>query len=586
MASFKDRFKYFIEYPAGVTTEVFPTNDPPKFSISKERGKLFYRLKMVGDLFFLGDSYQFFKDIEDDDHCAEMLLSISVHGQMIDGFVIQMQNAVINKSYCSISVSPVINDAYTCLSSVLDYSANVLQLTTKNVVNVATGTIVTRRAPLVGYDTATGLVPLTSTLPHSTTDLPDLAGWVAIENHFQDFTPAIPGNSPPYSANHYTIWVREQVTSATQPPGDGWIFNGGSQWVRSPQILFDYDNSISPSILNPVWHIEYYLAQGSLISIDNGVLLGEAIESILAQSGCSLTVVSNFLNINGDGTAPANDEYTHAINKLQNLMMFQKSDVKRSEVSNNASIGVLTIKEVFEMLETGFQVFPVVVGSVLRLENITYFQKTLSIDLTGGVYRRWVKGLNSYEYDNTENPRFEYFEWMENNFCSTEFQGQPFDYGAACSNKDSENKVTRRAGRFITDIASIIKNPDSFSDDGFVLVNTHFFNGAFSFDFEVSKYPGFGLLLNGHLSFPNLQYHYFQHYRYQLEAQQYGFTVSFLSRRKNKKQTPISIPGFSVASFLAFNPSGYISTAVSSEGELESLEWDSKTGVAVFSVVH
>ena len=56
-------------------------------------------------------------------------------------------------------------------------------------------------------------------------------------------------------------------------------------------------------------------------------------EYLMLQSGCGLTVQSDFFNINPPGLNPSNSAYDKAFLELQELVVFQKSDIK-SEYNN------------------------------------------------------------------------------------------------------------------------------------------------------------------------------------------------------------------------------------------------------------
>lgn len=318
--------------------------------------------------------------------------------------------------------------------------------------------------------------------------------------------------------------------------------------------------------------------------IDNGMLFEDVLDVMLGTGGidCPLTVVSNFFQINPDGTNPSNDAYTTAIANLNNMVVFQKSDVKRPGVSENATVANIKFEELFEWLATMFKVYPAIEGSTLRLEHVSYYEsKPVGIDLTASLYARWIADKNKYTYKTDKLPRFEFFQWMDDANTSAKMRTGGLTYGQACSSEGEE--VTNVAARVNTDLEGIISNPENFVDDGFVFINAFLLSGAY-YAIEETIQGTAQIALNGHLSFRNLIPYYHRWYAYQTEVSGLGIiALTIESTRPVKEGEPISINGWCCSDFINFDPNSTATTEIG-DGEITSIEFSVKNGRATFNL--
>lgn len=567
-----DRLLFEVEYPSGTWNEVNPVNEDFVFSKTKEEGQFFYRLQMETKPTFSKDaSWDFISDIELNDHCADLNLRVTCPmegGVTLYEGKIKLSKSDFDFSRCVASVGTETEDNYTCIKNGLKQEVNLLDLITtgdRKTLNLSLGTLEYAYCPgPSSYNTI--VVPSPTPLPEQTGCLTELDGWVLLENRFINISPV--AGAPPYTADARTVWVRHTLDSATTPPGTGWVNIGGTTWVREPEVEFDFDNSSTGGFADTgTFNVIFKLVYADLGPIDNGMHLQDVLTELLGTGGinCPLSIVSNFFSINPDGTEPSNDAYTESAANLADVLVFQKSDVKRWDAGENATNGKMKLEELFEWMATMFKVFPSVDGTTLRIEHISYYEsKPVGLDLTAAAYSRWMANKYKYSYNTDRLPRYEYFEWMDNDSTTARMATLGLQYGGACSAEGEE--VTNVASRVNPDLAAILNNPDRFADDGFVFVAAYETGGEY-YAIEEEIQGTSQVALNGHLSFRNLIPNYHKWYAYQenVTGQDIvSFTVE--STRPLKEGEPITLPGWCCTDFINFDPDSTVITQIGDGG--------------------
>ncbi len=248
-----------------------------------------------------------------------------------------------------------------------------------------------------------------------------------------------------------------------------------------------------------------------IVSIDNGRKLHQVMQTLLDKAcfGSGLTIVSDFLQWNPDNVSSIN-YVTGELNKLRNLIIFQKSDVKRPAVSGNATKGEINYKDLIEqvlnLLNCGYRID----DTVFRLEHISWFETDLGINLLSIDKKKQLQGTKKYSYDETKLPKYEKFEMMESG--SADFVGTDIVYESNCVNNSPENKKTVSVDKITTDVMYCLENPSSqgdVSDDGFVIV-------ACDPDYNVYYEPGIleaNTTINNVLSWAHLHRDFWKHGR-------------------------------------------------------------------------
>lgn len=195
-----------------------------------------------------------------------------------------------------------------------------------------------------------------------------------------------------------------------------------------------------------------------------GRLFRDVMEYLITESGCGLTVQSDFFNINPPGLNPSNSAYDKAFLELQELVVFQKSDIKRFDATNDSdrpSWGT-KLKEILDDLWIMFKVKPSIVDdNILRLEHISFYESLAGNDYTNEYY------IKELQRDNSDTPRLTRFYFRDPQ-ASEYFAGLPIEI--YCGEGEAEKRCTQ----FYTDLifATDANNAESVGDDGFFLMAT------------------------------------------------------------------------------------------------------------------
>lgn len=588
MAKLSEKLKFEIEYPSGTWVQVYPTNEDFVFKKTREETGRIFTLEMDTDPVFKKDaSWDFISDIEVNDHCADLNIRVTCPlegGVTLYEGKVRLSKSEFNFSDCVARIKTQPEDGFTCLKDGLKKQINVLPLvatTSRKTLNMSIGTLEYQYCPGPTEADYSGNIAVSNpfVLPVQDSCLSELDGWVALENKFRFIT----GGSAPWTAQNQTRWVRLTVDSATEPPGEGWTNIGGTTWVKSPEVVFDFENSSTGFGTESTYQTIYQLSYSATEPIDNGMLFSDMLSAMLGSGGinCPLTVVSNFFSISADGTNPSNDAYTKAQAGLANLIVFQQSDVKRPSVSENATVAYLKMEELLAWLYDMFKVIPYISGTTLYLEHVSYFESNpVSLDLTASPYDKWTKRKNSYKYKEEETPRYEFFKWQADSYASGKFRTAGILYGSACAGTGED--VTHQLVRVNTDIESILLNPSNFEDDGFVFVAAALFDGEY---YAVDEpLQGFSAVtpINGHLSFRNLIPYYHRWQAYQETASGVDLaTLTIVSTRATKENEPVTISGWCCTDFINFGPDSKV-TMPTGDSDVVSVEFSVRNGTATF----
>ena len=565
--------KYEFEITiGGVTTQVFPAIDDLVFEWSLEDGEEFYRQRVTTPLVFVNnsklaiDDYDYFKAIEDStDRCDEIVIEIysncTTPRTLIATGLVILTKADWDEDRCTVTIPFTVNDEYTCLIANQDEVVDFSGLTTYTV------------SSFVGeIETAGSFTNDNPTRLGETYIPPGLTGseWKLIRYTAELISP--------------TIWqetwefVREKVIGGTQPPGFGWVAEG-SDWVR--EVITDLLSSQAfPGTFGTDLDIRYQVRGNEDFEADNGRLLSDIIELVVAQCG-TLTLVSNFFNINPDGTEPANTVYAAANTYLDTLAVWQKSDIKRFGDLNNATKLSISWADLYENLKNLFNVHIAITGTTLRLEHISYFAEVQGLDLTTQK-ASYLNGTRSYSYDDGSLANVEKFAFMDS--VSDSFNGFDITYSSSCVDPEA-SAVNYRATLFTTDLDFCLDFPEDVDDDGFFLANLALYDG----NLYIQKYtvPGFASLgpqFNGHLAFPNLHEFYWKHGRMFMTGNMNGSATTFESSKRIKEQAPISFK-FCCDELLAFDVNELMNSQYG-WGRINTATYSTKTEALTVNLLH
>src|SRR5690554_4737259 len=171
-----------------------------------------------------------------------------------------------------------------------------------------------------------------------------------------------------------TTWVREKWVGFGAPTTSGWITDGSGNYYRTLTTI-------------PVVGNDQQYAQdmtrvfGYLNAIGNGRYLNDVLQNLINQ-GCNYNIVSNFFGINPDGSQPDNIAYDYALDNTQELILFDKIDAKTLNPDELGTNKPMTLKALWEDLQTIFNLEMRLDEGVLRIEHVSYFENKFMLDLT------------------------------------------------------------------------------------------------------------------------------------------------------------------------------------------------------------
>jgi hypothetical protein len=522
-------YQFFLTLPDASVVEVFPYVEDLAFSWAKEEGQVFYRFKVDSELIFLDDPGKGISDfstlftIENSaDRCETIEIEIKkrcggVFSTFFSGYL-NLTEGQWNLDACQLTITPQPNDDYTCWYRNWKEEKNILDLPSK----VSAKTYVAS-----SLEEITCLDIITPSFPQGTYNDSCISPGVGWTVKFYDWN-GVAGTIE-------TTWVRENAGTGTQPPGAGWI-NDGGDWVRAVPTKRVVFSEIPTELTIEQYEVIGFNADEEPFVMDNGVSLENVIDLLNPCAGT--TVVSNFFSINADGSNPSNDAYTEAQSNFDNLHIWQKTDAKNPEASENATGGDMSWKDLVDLFANAFQVYAVIDGGTLRIEHISYYENNANgLDLTSSQYAKYLRGTRSYSYDISEQPIREKFEWMDK--MSVDFSGLPIEYDNSCTQRENIDEKVFAAGRFSTDIEYIQGNPDGIANDGFFIAQIEDFSGT-NYIPSVTISTTSNSKFNGLLSFPYLHEYFWRHHRPFPEGDLNGSTVSFLSTIRTKAQATIT----------------------------------------------
>lgn len=525
-------------------------NEDLVVEITKQKDEVFYRKELSTACKFLQSDYEVLKLIELDpvDRCKKILFELNHNaGNIIQGYI-SMDDSSPDFYECIIE-SPVRADhPIDCIEEIWENKVNLLATPFTVSVEPLFGTLFE--------------VQCTGDVTFSASASPDAVVDAVIEQlgeqdpcwqqfpPIQYYTPKLvtsnsiveaPGG---YQGTFNLTLIREDLETGVAPPAAaGWTLGAPGIYHRIPITNENMDSTVRDvDFTDGTFHREW-VPNVEVVgeSFDNGVRV-ETTFDMLLEDCPDLTFVSNFLQINQDGTNPSNGPYLEALLKLSNLIIFQKSDIIDADASNNASRSETTLKKYLTLWRDMLQLYPKVEGNIFRLEHISYYDDdTIGLDLTVGDYANQILGKLKYNYDKSEAYEREEFEWMDK-VDILGFESRDIRYSEVCS--DPGNKLSRKL-EATTSLEYVRANPELTSKEGWFIIATEIVGG---FKINEQSILGAGYYLNGCLSWKEIHEHYWRHNRLQPEGILNGDDTTFESyvfrRLYEKLEINMSIPDF------------------------------------------
>lgn len=491
-----------------------------------ERGdaEVYYRVRCATDFSIYGNDFEYLRTIlASPDSCDKLSFYIDKDDQRIFTGQLRLRKGEWDFDACKVTISPDQDDTYICLDGIMSEEVNVLPQLPGHTVTSGIGQVFTQTCS----DTNTQSTPMPAP-PGGCLANPGAFG-------MKRYTIEAAGGG---NYLHTATWMREQVEwpcdggTPVLPPGEGWTYwsgdcASGRDYARPPASnqVRSGPNPDEGLLWDQRWEASAYDESGNAVEYEGGVDVGEVLDLLLAE--CGLSVVSDFFDWNGPGTAPDNIAYARAP-ELGTLMLFQKSEIALQGASNRATRGDISLEALLRMLREMFQAYWVIEGTTMRLEHISYFTGHNGLDIES-LYPSATEGQNIMRVITEQMPKREQFRWMDVSLTDA-FAGSDLVYPDACGDPESE-PVVHDPGPVSTDLAGIQSNPEGTDLDGWFMASTQ--GGAFTIVNDE---------LNGALGWDYLVQSFYQHWRYAPVGRYENVDYLFLSVRPNWVQDEIIFP--------------------------------------------
>ncbi len=547
---------------------MYPVNKTFFYVDEKSDKGAYYIRKLDTTLILSGADFDWLHAIEQGaNRCLDIDLEIKqicngVNATDFEGLV-KLNECKFLVNVCRVELATVPDDDAVCLDTLLTEEKNILDATGSKTVNIYQGSIV--------EDTCTATVGSPS-YGYIDTCLADPSAQWVVKTHESVY------NGVDWDSE--TVWMREELTvtctgaTPDAPDGDGWVLITDNcptdalyaRKVPTVKVKDVYDPTGTTEEI-------YAISLESVTNIDNGRTLEAAFD--LWLSDCSLTLVSDFFDINPDATAPTNIAYTEAALKMTDVLVFQKSDVKRPDATNNATFFSMSLQDLIDSIPCN--IAWAVSGSTFRLEHVSYFAQSNGIDISTkpGVINR-----NNYEYISQEIPYREVFKWMDD-YGSPDFLGKPIKYSNECNNGEVQNYDFKLVS---TDIATMIETPDRYSDSGICLVSTTLSGANYYINMGAGILESTRVFFNAAFALSKLHNYYWKHKRPQLSGNMNNSSETFLSAIRLKRQEELRMK-MCCTEMALFDPSELMQTEIG-WGEIEAANFDAGTNILTVTILH
>lgn len=531
-----DKYQFLINAYGTGLVEAKPANDKLEWTYEKEGEEVFYRKRISTELDFFDESGNQISDftslytLERNPltRCNKVDLIVNKRCDK-NGAWTQVYNGYLalldgnwNVSRCHVTIKPRPYDVYTCLYDNWEKPINILNFNLDRYSARSTIGVIEYKhcsRTTFAFPSVPAYADMSPCITQSEIGQQGL-GWTLVKLDIE------------IDVRVDTTWAREVFIGAQ--PGPDWKDDGG-KWVRPVVPVEDPLGEVNNGqFYKKYWKIVHY-------TVTNGLKFKEVFEEIiLSFFSCQYRVVSNFFDINKDGTNPNNRPYSKAFDHLKDLYLFALSDIKRAkDKDENASLLNVTLKKILNNLRVLFNVYWMIEEDtkILRLEHISYFQYKRMLDLTQDKYKFDIKGKWKYNYVKENLPVQENFKFKQQT--TSYFDGLSIYYDVACSNDDSKfNETTYTADFTLTSIDDIVEYPAKYDgDEAMVLVQISPQGYIVSGNTLGNSNPQ----RNGNLSWPTLQDWYHRHNRPQKTGIMNGQPTNFDTFKRTRKQVPIKI---------------------------------------------
>lgn len=533
------------------------------FSLDFERqneDKLSYEKKLSGKIMFVGEAFHRLNQMENSVYrCDEQTLTILKVCNGIEKVIfvgkISLNEAEFNIDKCQIVAKFSEDKTDKCIDDGKNIKLNLFQLIFNR--------ITVKTASFVGTIQTQNCFDNSNTQQSSDywcgTGDPYSQNWTLISYNV---------NSP--DGVHHNVsntWKREIVEiDCSDTPDPEWVLvedncgtTGKKKFAKSV-TLYDCQSNYEPidkfGAYSATMDCKVLGYEGGTTSIDNGMHFSEVMKEILKGACPNLTLKSDFFQINPDNVSAIN-YVTGKTSTVNNIVIFQKSDVKRPTASGNASKLEITLEDMLEVLLKMFNVKWRIEGNIFRLEHVSYYSKSVGTNVMSNELKKYFEGKRIYSYQSEKIPQKERFKFKEQ-------QGADWNMEivySGCVTNTKKNEVESIIDEAMTDVVFAMQNPSSDSkfveDTGFVLVSTKKIGNEYFINSEPSTN---GTRLNNVFAWVQLvrDFHYYE--RPMKSGIVNGIKTNFISSIPTKKGDRFAIP-LNICQ-TDFNPDDFVLTAL------------------------
>ena len=587
--SIRNQYRYFVSaFPFG-EREVVPLKEGDAVETYSPFTDDFvgdYRREISGKLKLIGPDFNFLYGIETSVYrCDQVVITIKKNcsGTWSDWYIgkINLTKCEFNPAMCEVDFQVDPLDGYSCFEEKRQNDIDLFGLVGER--HTLGFIFPDSELEFVEYETTAIPIPFPYWAGSGT---PTSGGWALWKHTFTTTfdTGTVHTNN--------TFWVREKRTvdcAITLPTP--WVLvsetcPGSGRVYARPAVLYGlvFNQTINDSNVLVDWIRAYKILgreSDGIVSIDNGMKLSQILTNFFLNS-CNLTVVSEFFQINP--ATPSSTNYVTGLpSKVYNLLVFQKSDVKRANAINNATKCIVDFEDLFFGICRFFNLEYWITDGTIYIEHVSFRSSVQGLDLTLPKYRKFTRFKTRYQYDTSKLPREERFLTQEKT-ANSDFEGFPIRYSNNCANTGSDGVKDYPVEGITTDLVYVLNNPEPdskvVSDEGVFLAATDAFAGGNYLITEPAVL--FGVMPNNSLAWSQLLRDYHRHKRPFRSGNMNGVDTTFDSVIPTVKGEEIGIP---LCCNDIFNPADLVKTQIG-DGVIDSTSFSLRTGIMKVNLMY
>jgi len=603
---------YDVDSYTQIVRQVYPINaDTQKKTWTKDDKSFFFREGLSGNLVFKNtpshNDFTFFNDLQSDDVWKYYRHLFVIQDRSDSSIYMRVFFSITDGEYdldtCSVSFKTQPLDKYSCIKEKEDVIVNVLDQTPKITVtaklpeNLGYDVVLQERHEKGGYyrgiyyekrEDLLEAIPQAYDYPSSTkwctssgTQIKIIVDgesvWCYIMVQARASFDCEGGVIP-------TVVDYTALQSSCNVDGTILMYKNCDAYERLIEVTECLENIPQKPTIDGDWRLIYFDCNFNIalwaemtyteLTLSNGRTLKAVVEKLIEN--CGFEFKSIFFE---NGINPITGE----TNKLNNLIVFQKSDIKRPNASNDARILDISFGEFMDEFSILFNGgYFIDDDNYLRWEHIHFFENgggygvvnDSDTDLTeSGSYAKFIKSKSKYSYDKFDLPEKERWEILDGEL--EDFKPNEITYDFGCVDKG--NILERNTAQLATDIFTIYFKSEYVSDQGMVLLQC---NSDNELENEIGVLSN-DLIANGHLSIANLLNNYWKYNRPFNTGTMNKILTTFESTKKIKKQTTLSYQLCSND----FDPDKLKTTELG-DGEVQDAEQALNTGVVDVNLMY